>query len=858
MACSLVSVFLGFCGFKTKLLQCKDIFFILPEPNLMNYTIKNLAEIVSGTIIKQANLDCVINHLLIDSRKILYAETSLFFAIKGQRNDGHAYLSKVYKQGVRSFFVEYTNEVCLSWKDANIILVNDCVLALQQVAAAHREKFNCKVVGITGSNGKTVVKEWLNQLLNQQLKIVKSPKSFNSQVGVPLSVWQLGAVHELALFEAGISEPNEMHKLQTVIKPNLGILTYLGNAHDEGFESKQQKLIEKLQLFKSVQTLFYCIDQPLVAQEVNLFLQENTTVHGISWSAKNNPDATHQFNTLPMVNETKITFNGREVIIPFTDEASVWNACTCLAFVIYCCNNLNLNSASVFENFSKLEPVEMRMQLKEGINNCMIINDSYSADINALQIALDFFEQQGKGLKKTVILSDFFQSGMLNDELYQHVGNLINQKLVDKFIGIGSDVLKLKPVLHMPEQYYFNSTQDFIKSFHQLDFTHEIILLKGARAFEFEKINALLERKVHETIFEINLNALVQNLNVYKKHINPGTKIMAMVKAFSYGAGSYEIAKVLEFNNIDYLAVAYADEGVVLREAGISTPIMVMNPEPSGFEAMFKYNLEPEVYSFEMLHALIIAANGLEIGVHIELDSGMKRLGFDANELEPLIALLKIHPNLQVKSVFTHLAASDEHEHDDFTQQQIFIFKNMADKLCSAFEYSIIKHCLNSSGIVRFKHAQFNMVRLGIGLYGIDPTLLVQNQLQQIGTLKTVISQIRQLEAGESVGYGRKGKVNKPSKIAVTAIGYADGLNRLLSNGNGYMLVNGKQAPVIGNICMDMTMIDVTEINCKVGDEVIVFGNELPVTLMAKKLNTIPYEILTSISQRVKRVYYYE
>lgn len=824
----------------------------------MNYTIKNLAEIVSGTIIKQANMACVVNHLLLDSRKILYPETSLFFAIKGQRHDGHAYLAQVYKQGVRNFFVEYTNEVCLSFNDANIILVNDCVLALQQVATAHRKKFNCPVVGITGSNGKTVVKEWLNQLLSQHLNIVKSPKSFNSQVGVPLSVWQLGKVHELALFEAGISEPNEMHRLENIIKPNLGILTYLGNAHDEGFESKQQKLIEKLQLFKSVQTLFYCIDQPLVAQEVELFLQLHTNVKGISWSAKNHSNATHQFNILPLGKQTKIAFNGGEVIIPFSDEASVWNACTCLAFVIYCCNNLNLNCNSVLANFSKLEPIEMRMQLKEGINNCMIINDSYSADINALQIALDFLQQQGKGLKKTVILSDFVQSGMITEALYERVSNLINQKQVDKFIGIGCEVLKLKPLLHMPEQYFFDATQAFIERFHQLDFSNEIILLKGARAFEFEKINALLERKVHETIFEINLNALVQNLNVYKKHINPGVKTMAMVKAFSYGAGSYEIAKVLEFNNIDYLAVAYADEGVVLRKAGIAGAIMVMNPEPSGYEAMFKYNLEPEVYCFEMLHELIIAANGLEIGIHLELDSGMKRLGFDANELDALIELLKMHTNLQVKSVFTHLAASEEHEHDDFTQQQILTFKNLADNLCLAFDYSIIKHCLNSSGIVRFKHAQFDMVRLGIGLYGIDPALLVQNQLQQIGTLKTVISQIRQLEAGESVGYGRKGKVNKTSKIAITAIGYADGLNRLLSNGNGYMLVNGQQAPIIGNICMDMTMIDVTEINCKVGDEVIVFGNELPVTILAKQLNTIPYEILTSISQRVKRVYYYE
>lgn len=824
----------------------------------MNYTIKNLAEIVSGTQIKQASLTCAVNHLLLDSRKILYPETSLFFAIKGQRHDGHAYLAHVYKQGVRNFFIEYQSEVYLNWPDANIFLVNDCVLALQQVAAAHRKQFNCHVVGITGSNGKTVIKEWLSQLYNPFVNVVKSPKSFNSQIGVPLSVWQLGAAHQLALFEAGISEPDEMHKLEAVIKPNLGILTFLGDAHDEGFNSKQQKLVEKLQLFQSVQTLYFGIDQPLVEQEVALFLQKHSSIQGISWSVKNHPKATHHFTVLPLGKQTQIKFNGGEVTIPFTDEASVWNACTCLCFMLSAPVDLQANTNQLLAGFSKLEPIEMRMQLKEGINGCMVINDGYSADINSFQIALDFLLQQGKGLKKTVIVSDFVQSGMPALDLYQRVANLVNQKDIQKLIGIGPDISGFKDLFNLSEVYFFNNTQAFLSSFHQFDFSHEIILLKGAREFTFEKINALLERKVHETVFEINLNALVHNLNVYKKTLQPGVKTMAMVKAFSYGAGSYEIAKVLEFNNIDYLAVAYADEGVVLRKAGITTPIMVMNPEPSGFEAMFKYNLEPEVYHLSMLNQLIEAANGLEVGVHIELDSGMKRLGFDANELDELIVVLKMHPNLQVKSVFTHLAASDEQAHDEFTQQQILTFKNLADTLCKSFDYRIIRHCLNSSGIVRFKQAQFDMVRLGIGLYGIDPAAMVQKQLQQIGTLKTVISQIRQINTTESVGYGRKGKVAKASTIAITAIGYADGLNRLLSNGNGYMLVNGKSAPIIGNICMDMTMIDVTGIDCKPGDEVIVFGKDLPVTVLADKLQTIPYEILTSISQRVKRVYYYE
>jgi alanine racemase len=515
------------------------------------------------------------------------------------------------------------------------------------------------------------------------------------------------------------------------------------------------------------------------------------------------------------------------------------------------------NLETVLAQFKNLQAVEMRLQLKEANNNCIVINDSYSNDIDSLKIALNFLLHQGNGLNKTLIISDIFQSGLIDLDLCAQINELIKANQITKLISIGNMFEKHQDLFQVNTLFYHN-TQEFIDAFSSLTFENEIILLKGARQFEFEKINALLEKRVHETVFEVNLNALTNNFNVYRKLVEPKTKIMAMVKAFSYGTGSYEIAKTLAFNQVDYFAVAYADEGVVLRKAGIKTPIMVMNPEKSSFDLILKYNLEPAIYNLSILNDLIKAINGQEIGIHIELDSGMKRLGFDEHQLQDLLLVLSQNNHIQIKSILSHLAASEAHEHDVFTQNQIDKFDAFSQKITVEFPYKILRHILNSSGIVRFKNAQFDMVRLGIGLYGIDPALEIQKQLQAIGNLKTVISQIRNISAEESIGYGRKGSVKKPSRIAIVAIGYADGLDRKLSNGNGYMLVNGKQAPIIGSICMDMTMIDITEINCQEGDEVIVFGGELSIEILAEKLGTIPYEILTSISQRVKRVYYAE
>ncbi len=824
----------------------------------MHYFIQDIANIVSGKLVQwqSESSPIAIEHLLIDSRKVIYPESSVFIAITGQRNNGHHYLHDAYAAGVRHFIVEAEPEPALP-NDAQIIVVENSQQALQQLAAFHRAQFKCPVVGITGSNGKTVVKEWLFHLLKDDVNIIRNPKSFNSQVGVPLSVWGMNEQHQLGLFEAGISQKNEMHLLQQIIKPNIGIFTYLGTAHDEGFTNKAEKLDEKLALFTEAQMLVYCADQPEVTQGVTkLVLNNNAALNVVSWS-KNNTDATYKFEVEHRYQYTVITTRkGSQTLsinVPFVDEASIMNACTCFAFLMA----INRMSTDVLKRFEELQPVEMRMQLKEGFNNCVIINDSYNADINALQIALDFMEQQSAGYSKTLILSDLLQSGLSEHQLYNSVASLVKQRNVNLFIGIGTAMQKYKP-LFPKNSLFFTDTSEFIRNFRSLDFNQQIILVKGARKFTFERITSLLEKKVHETVFEINLNAMVHNLNVYRNKLKKGVKLMGMVKAFSYGAGSYEIAKVMEYNRVDYLTVAYADEGVTLRKAGIKTPIMVMNPEPVAFDSIIQHNLEPEVYNFFMLDQLLKACNGQEMSIHIEVDTGMKRLGFDEQDLDQLIELIHQNNNLRVKSIFSHLAASDEKKHDLFTHEQIQKFERMSNKIKAAFNYPILQHILNSGGIARFPEAQFDMVRLGIGLYGIDPAEKLNKQLQPIGTLKTVISQIRTIKSHETIGYSRRGNVQRDSQIAVVAIGYADGLNRRLGNGKGYMMINGHKAPIVGSICMDMTMIDVTGINCREGDEVLVMGKEIDINEIAGKIGTIPYEVLTGISQRVKRVYFYE
>jgi Alr-MurF fusion protein len=823
------------------------------QAHLNSIRFNQLSDILSGQCLQQPAQDAIIGHLLTDSRKLLFATNGLFIAHHTERNNGHKYLKDAYLQGVRMFLVQtnaYDKNIISQLPEAGLIEVANTLEALQKLASLHRQQFHYPLLAITGSNGKTIVKEWLCFLLKNKQHLVRNPKSYNSQLGVPLSVWQMDAEHTFAIFEAGISQPKEMEKLAQILTPTHGILTLIGDAHNEGFTDKAHKLSEKLKLFTHCPQVLYGMDQELVHEQVQSLKQGKKYV---SWS-KENPAADYYISVQTETQKTTLRYLDKEASIPFTDEAAIWNACTAMAFLAM----TQQLDQDTLQRFSELPPLDMRLQLKQAQQNCLLINDAYSADLGSLLIALDFQEQHAQGKTKTLFLSDFLESGLNQTALYERIAAHLHTYKIDKLIGIGPEISLHQEAFKLPQKHFFSDVKDFLQSAHLLDFSHEIILLKGARKFEFEKLGKWFEKQVHQTVFEINLNALLHNFNAYKKLLKPQVKVMAMVKAFSYGAGSYEIARVLSYHQADYLTVAYADEGVTLRAAGITTPIMVMNPEPASFDAILKYNLEPEVYHFNMLEALIAAADGEEIGIHIELDTGMKRLGFDAAELPLLLQTLQLAKNIKVNSVFTHLAASEDPQHDAFTLAQIERFKQLSQQICEAFPYPILRHCLNSGGIARFKEAQFDMVRLGIGLYGIDPAHQHGLNLEPIGTLKTIISQIRTIDKTESIGYGRKGKLTHSGNIAIVAIGYADGLDRKLSNGNGYMLVNGQKAPIVGNICMDMTMLDVSDIACKEGDEVIVFGQEPSLLKLSEQIGTIPYEILTGVSQRVKRVYFYE
>lgn len=827
----------------------------------MNHTISTIASVINATISGNGNTDTAIKNLLIDSRKLSNAETSLFFAIKGERHDGHAYLIDLYEKGVRHFVVSSLPQNNYVFNNSVFLLVKDTLLALQYLCAFHRKQFKIPVIGITGSNGKTIVKEWLYQLMREDKNIVRSPKSFNSQVGVPLSVWQITEENKLGIFEAGISKTQEMSLLETIIQPTIGLITNIGQAHDESFENQKQKVDEKLKLFVNSEVLIYCKDYLLVHNEISIN-KAFKDLQVFSWSRKLRSDLLIGRITKGVA-DTKIQGIYKNdfihINIPFTDEASIENAIHCWAMLLY----LGYENPVIAERMRFLSPIAMRLELKEGINNCSIINDSYNSDLGSLAIALDFLNQQKQHPKKTLILSDILQSGRNEETLYREVAELIHKKGVSRLIGIGDGISNQTKQFDV-EKTFYRSTDEFLKEFNNSFFRDETILLKGARAFGFEAISKIIQQKAHETVLEINLNAIVHNLNYFRAKIKSDTKIMAMVKAFSYGSGSFEIANILQFHRVDFLAVAYADEGIELRKAGITMPVMVMNPEEQSYDSMLQYNLEPEIYSFRVLSLFEETLKRSEhdsdhpIPIHIKLDTGMHRLGFDEDEVNELIVRIKNNKHLTIKSVFSHLAATDESEHDDFTWQQIKRFNEMSEKIKSHFTYPIMKHILNSAGITRFPDAQFDMVRLGIGLYGIGAGTSEQSQLQNVSTLKTSISQIKNIPANETIGYSRKGIATRDIQIATVPIGYADGLSRKLSGGKGKMIVNGQYAPIIGNVCMDMCMIDITDINASENDEVIVFGEAYPITEVAKDVGTIPYEILTNVSRRVKRVYYQE
>ncbi len=801
-----------------------------------------------------------VDTLLMDSRKVLFPQGSLFFALDGPRRKGIDFIDELYQKGVRSFVIAEKLDpgILKRCPEANLLFVNNVLDALQSLAAAHRKRFQYPVIGITGSNGKTIVKEWLYQLLGDRFHIVRSPKSYNSQIGVPMSVWQMTPEHNLAIIEAGISQPNEMNKLQAIIQPTIGVLTFIGDAHAEGFDSMQQKINEKLSLFHSCGCLVYAADDPLVATSVKTFSQQaNPSMRLFSWGYQGSVDlliTQIDKRITETIVHAKHEHTDFSFMVPFTDEASIFNAISCAA-VMLC---MGLSTAAIAVAMNELRPVAMRLELKQGISQCSIINDSYSSDINSLTIALDFLMQQNQHQKKTVILSDMLQSGKSSQALYTEIASILKQKDLYRFIGIGPELSTHAGLFTgWTDVQFFISTEAFLQEVEVTQFQNEAILLKGARSFAFEKIGTLLEQKIHETVLEINLNALRSNLSIYRKAVKPSVKLMAMVKAFSYGSGTYEIANLLQQEGIEYLGVAYTDEGVELRKAGIRTPIMVMNTTAMGFENLVSYQLEPELYSFSILHALkshLIRHQISHYPIHIKLDTGMHRLGFMPGEVKDLCQLLQQDDTFVVRSVFSHLVASENPAEDSFTTQQGNLFEQMVNQIELAIGYTCIKHIANTAAIKRHPSLQADMVRLGIGLYGVDS----QYPVESVTTLKTTISQIKHLPKGETVGYGRRGVLHQDATIATVRIGYADGYARSFSNGTGKMLVNGQLAPVIGNVCMDMTMLDITGIPASEGDEVIVFGKDLSVNTVAGWAHTIPYEILTNISHRVKRVYFQE
>ena len=793
----------------------------------MNYTIEKITTLIGARRIGTS--DAQIGWLLTDSRSLCFPEETLFFALKTPRNDGHHYISDLYRRGVRNFVVEQVPDQVAP--DANYLKVPSPLAALQRLAERHRDEFDIPIVGITGSNGKTMVKEWLYQVLSPDHVVTRSPKSYNSQIGVPLSVWLLNEQTQIGLFEAGISQLGEMEALHDIIQPTIGVLTSIGAPHQENFRSLEEKCMEKLKLFHDAKVIIYNADDDLVSRCVR---RSGFKGKKIGW---------HREELLP-------TYQ-----IPFYDEASIECSLAVAATALY----LGVTPEQLAERMARLEPVAMRLEVKEGQHGCTLINDSYNSDINSLDIALDFMSRRVNDQRqRTLLLSDILQSGRSAEELYGEVNGLCEQRGVDTLIGIGPQISAHAALFRLPNTFFFATTDEFLHSdtFRQLH--DEVVLIKGARTFGFDRITERLEQKVHETILEVNLNAVVDNLNFYRSFLKPETKLVCMVKADAYGAGAVEVAKTLQDHRVDYLAVAVADEGVTLRRNGITQNIMIMNPEMTAFKTMFDWDLEPEVYSFRLMNELIHAAEKQGITgwpVHIKLDTGMHRLGFDPDkDMDELIKRLKAQNAIIPRSVFSHFVGSDSDDFDRFSAMQFEKFDRASRQLQAAFDHKILRHMDNSAAIEHFPERQRDMCRLGLGLYGVDPR--DNRMLSTVSTLKTTILQLRHVPKDETVGYSRKGVLTRDSDIAAIPIGYADGLNRHLGRGACYCLVNGQKAPYVGNICMDVAMIDVTGIPCKEGDSVEIFGEHLPVTVLSDALQTIPYEVLTSISNRVKKVYF--
>ncbi len=824
----------------------------------MIYTIEKIATLIGARRIGHA--DAKIGWLLTDSRSLCFPEETLFFALRSQRNDGHRYIEDLYRRGVRNFVVENISQLSTfnsQLADANFLVVPSPLEALQRLAERHRDEFDIPVVGITGSNGKTMVKEWLYQILSPQMVVTRSPRSYNSQIGVPLSVWLLNEQTEVGLFEAGISEPGEMASLHDIIQPTIGVLTYLGTAHQRNFRSMEEKCMEKLQLFHGAKVIAYNSDDDIVSRCIR---RSGYKGEKIGWSRENQsaPLFIANISTESNLSCVSYTYKGTRSTyhLPFIDEASIECSFACAAIALY----LGVSPEDLDARMSQLEPVAMRLEVKEGVRGCTLINDSYNSDINSLDIALDFMNRRPdhKGRRRTLILSDIQQMGMDKAELYREVSDLCQKRGIDRLIGVGTSIMSHAEDIQIADKAFFPGVEQFVASDVFRNLHDEVILLKGARVFGFDRLTELLEQKVHETILEVNLNAVVDNLNFYRSFLKPETKLVCMVKADAYGAGAVEVAKTLQDHRVDYLAVAVADEGVTLRRNGITQNIMIMNPEMTAFKTMFDFDLEPEVYSFRLMEALIHAAEKEGITgwpVHIKLDTGMHRLGFDPEkDIDEVIARLKRQNAIIPRSVFSHFVGSDSDDFDNFSTMQFEKFDKASKKLQAAFSHKILRHMDNSAAIEHFPERQMDMCRLGLGLYGVDPR--DNRMLHTVSTLKTTILQLRHVPKEETVGYSRKGVLTRDSVIAAIPIGYADGLNRHLGRGKGYCLVNGQKAPYVGNICMDVAMIDVTDIDCHEGDSVEIFGEHLPITVLSDVLDTIPYEVMTSVSNRVKKVYF--
>ena len=793
-----------------------------------------------------------IEFLAFDSRNILIPQKTLFFAITTAKDDGHHYIQELWKLGVRNFIITQPLAVFSHFSDTNFLQVTNAVDALQKIAAFHREQFDYPVVGITGSNGKTIVKEWLSQMLAPEFHVVRNPNSYNSQIGVPLSVWQMAKRHNLAIFEAGISQPGEMENLAAIIQPTIGILTNIGSAHKEFFQSIEEKLIEKTKLFQHCQKVIYNTDNPLIHN----YFKQNKDFQGktISWGHAEDADYHLDFvNTTDV--HTVVSLNGQLIDIPFSDTGSIENAMHAVVLMLL----LDFTLPQINQKLQSLSAVSMRMEMIEGINNSVIINDTYSLDMSSLRIALDFMNAQTQMIRKTVIISDFEQAGNLDTEDYQNIYKLLINKGITRLIAVGTGFHAHRSVFAFPEQSFYHTTEELLANLDQEPFNQEVILLKAARSYRFEKVVAALQYKTHQTVLNVNLPAIIHNLSYYRSLLKPATKMVAMVKAQSYGLGDVELINELVYHHVDYLAVAYTDEGVRFRRRSISKPIIVLGAEAHSFEAMIAYRLEPEIFNFhylEQLSELLSQHSDIEsFPIHIKLDTGMHRLGFDEADLPRLVAFIQQHPKLKIASIFSHLAAAEDPNEDDFTRRQIALFDRMSSYLISQFDYPILRHILNSAGISRFPEAQYDMVRLGIGLYGFSAVPQDQAQLQNTVTLRTVVTQVKTIPANETIGYNRSYKTLKDSKIAIIPIGYADGYPRELGNGVGKVFVAGKLVPIVGKICMDMCMVDVTGLDVKEGDEVIVYGDANPLDKVAASIHRIPYELMTAISKRVQRIY---